>query len=178
MCLEVVLAKSRGSVAWVMHCSRLQRGGESWQYMGEGFAGSWGAKGMKNKGEKEKRTCLSGNGRKCDVFEDRAVASMRLCLGGTSPCVRCVFFCCFARKRRRGRRKRVFATCFFTVFAYQKRQNLPVCVAFGCRDFAGNSSGFCSEALCLIMCLLGCAGKRSFLLFGVIAIVYKLGPPR
>ena len=29
-CLEVVLAKSRGSVAWVMHCSRPQRGGESW----------------------------------------------------------------------------------------------------------------------------------------------------
>ena len=102
-CLEVVLANSQGSMAWVMYCSRSQRGGESRLYMGEGFAGSWGAKGMKNK---NKTKISKRKRRKYDVFEDRAVASVRSCPGGTSPCVRRVFFLGFPRKRRRSRRKR------------------------------------------------------------------------
>jgi len=59
---------------------------------------------------KDERKRPSGNVRKYDVFEDRAVAWVRLCLGGTSPCVRRVFCRCFARKRGRGPRKsRVFS---------------------------------------------------------------------
>ena len=49
--LEVVLAKPRGPVVWVIYCSRPQRGDESWQHMGEGFAGSWSAKGTKKQGK-------------------------------------------------------------------------------------------------------------------------------
>ena len=85
-CLEVVLAKSRGSVAWVMYCSRPQRGGESWQYMGEGFAGSWGAKSMKNrnktkrsKWKREEVQCFRGPRCRFGAFvtgRDVAVRSM------------------------------------------------------------------------------------------------------
>ena len=101
--------------------------------------------------------------RKYDVFEDRAVASVRLCLGGTSPCVRRMFFRGFPRKRRCSRRKRrVFARLrqgptvlrVFSLFLYTKiSRYLPPCAAaIWHRANAVNRGSTCGRIVSLLIC--------------------------
>ena len=149
--------------------------------MGEGFAGSWGAKGMKNrnktkmsKRKREEIRCFRGPRCRFGAFVfgwDVAVRSMHVfllfCTEAAAQSTNTSCFLAFSPGDP------TFLHVFFAVFAYQKRQNPSACVAAIYWKFFG----ILLRDL-MFMCFLGCAGKRSFSLFGVISIAYKPGPPR